>query len=425
MQRVQTRTVVGAAGGILLLSGVIGVPTAAAASPGAVPAATPPVPYTVVANGLNNPRHLSFSRSGALYVAESGTGGSGPCITNSERSLVCYGPSGSITEIRKITGHHQTTWKQRRVVTGLPSLAPPADIPGSPNGAPVTKGANATGPSGVVVLRHHHYVVSVGLGAPPSARKRGQATKSPTSTDAATLPRGFGTLVSGAFRAQHRHFHYHGLKSHRTWRVMADIARHEATTNPIDNPDSNPASVVRTGWSYVVADAGGNTVLKVSRRGKVRTIAAFQDVMVQAPGAPTGTLMPMQFVPTAVVPGPRHAYYVSQLTGFPFPKGGAAIWKIVPGHAPTVYASGLTNVTDIAFATDGSLYAVEISTEGLASGGAPIGALVRIPRGGGAAQTVVGGLFAPYGVALHGRYAFVTTGSVLPGGGQVIRIPLH
>lgn len=428
MHRAQIRTVASAAGGVLLLGGLAAAPAAATAPAGASPAgvaptaAPAPPTYPVIATGLNNPRHLSFSPSGALYVAESGMGGTGPCIISSEGGQVCYGPTGSITKVTRSLTKHQGKWWQRRVVTRLPSLAPPADIPPGPGQAPVAKGGSATGPSGVVVLNRHRVVVSVGLGAPPSARDRGKATAGPTSTTPATLPRGFGTLLTGTLHRHHR-FGF-GHKSHRNWRVLADLAAHEARTNPVDNPDSNPASVVRVGSRYYVADAGGNTVLKVNRHGKIRTIAKFQDTMVQAPGAPTGTMMPMQFVPTAVVRGPHHAFYVSQLTGFPFPKGGAAIWKVRPGHAPKVYASGLTNVTDLAFARDGSLYVVEISTEGLASGGAPIGALLRIPAGGGAAQVVAGGLFAPYGVALRGHHAYVTTGSILPVGGEVVRIPL-
>ena len=58
--------------------------------------------------------------------------------------------------------------------------------------------------------------------------------------------------------------------------------------------------------------------------------------------------------------GPDGAYYISQLTGFPFEKGDANIWRVVPGQAATVYASGLTNLTDLAFAPDGSLYATGI-----------------------------------------------------------------
>lgn len=89
-----------------------------------------PAPSKTVATGLNNPRHVSYDH-GALYVAESGTGGSGPCITGAE-GRACYGASGSIT---RVSAHGQ-----RRVVTGLPSIA-----------AQGQSGAQATGPSDVLV----------------------------------------------------------------------------------------------------------------------------------------------------------------------------------------------------------------------------------------------------------------------------------
>ena len=89
---------------------------------------------------------------------------------------------------------------------------------------------------------------------------------------------------------------------------------------------------------------------------------------------------------------------------------------------PTVYASGLTNVTSLAFDQWGHLYAVEISANGLLSG--PIGALVRVPAGSTSPKVVVGGLTAPYGLAFRGHQAYVTTGSVSPDAGKVVRIGL-
>jgi sugar lactone lactonase YvrE len=114
--------------------------------------------------------------------------------------------------------------------------------------------------------------------------------------------------------------------------------------------------------------------------------------------------------------------YNSQFTGFPFEKGDARIWRVVPGRAPTVYASGLTNVTDLAFARDGSLYAVQISSEGLLTG--PIGALVKVTPGGSQHTTIAGGLFGPYGVAIDRDVAYVSRCAVCPGGGEVIKVPL-
>ena len=72
---------------------------------------------------------------------------------------------------------------------------------------------------------------------------------------------------------------------------------------------------------------------------------------------PPFSQVPADPVPTSVVKGPDGAFYVSQLTGFPFTPGVANIWRLVPGQTPTVYASGLTNMTDLAFGPDGSLYA--------------------------------------------------------------------
>ena len=158
--------------------------------------------------------------------------------------------------------------------------------------------------------------------------------------------------------------------------------------------------------------------------GATSTIAELPGLMATAPpflGLPPGTQIPVQAVPTSVAVRPDRDYYVSQLTGFPFEKGLAKIYRIGRDGSLSMYAQGLTNVTDLAFADDGTLYAVQISTDGLLTG--PIGALVKVnPRG--APEVVAGDLFAPYGLALSGRAAYVTTGSVLAGDGEVVRIPL-
>ncbi len=337
--------------------------------------------YEVVASGLNNPRQLSFTPNGALFVAESGRGGDGPCMIGGEGDEVCFGLSGSITKV-----HHGT---QRRVLTDLPSLA-------------TEDGSQASGPADVEVTGNQQFVVSIGLGTNPANR-----AQLPASGQA------MGTLIQGTFN--------------RGWSTMADIAGHEAQTNPIDDPDSNPTGVLRHGGTYLNTDSGGNTLLMATRTGRVRTLAAFPDRMVDAPpflGLPPGTQLPMQAVPTSVVRGPDGAFYVSQLTGFPFPPGGSNIYRVMPGHTPTVYATGLTNVTDLAFAPDGTLYAVEIAEQGLLNG--PVGALVKVApaASGGQNEVVLNGLTAPYGVALRGGDAFVTTCSVCAGGGQVIKVDL-
>ncbi|HEU5486287.1 MAG TPA: ScyD/ScyE family protein, partial [Microlunatus sp.] len=168
-------------------------------------------------------------------------------------------------------------------------------------------------------------------------------------------------------------------------------------------------------------------VLSVSHRGSIRLVTTFPTTrQTDAPpflGLPPGTQIPYQEVPTSVATkGHDGAYYVSQLTGFPFPPGQANIHRVDPRTGnTTIYASGLTNVTDLAF-KGRTLYAVQISAEGLLNG--PIGSLVKITPRGSTHTTIKGGLSAPYGIAVKGDYAYVTVGSVAKDQGQVLKIRL-
>jgi len=57
----------------------------------------------------------------------------------------------------------------------------------------------------------------------------------------------------------------------------------------------------------------------------------------------------------------------------------------------------------------------------------PIGSAVKVERGGtdpSVHTPVAAGLFAPYGIAIKGNSAYVTTGAVAAGAGQVIKIRL-
>ena len=90
----------------------------------------------VIADGLNNPRGLEIGGSGAIFVAEAGTGGSGPCQMGPNGEESCFGLTGSVTRIN-------TAGKVKRVITGLPSHAAPdgsaaigiSDIAMHPHGA--------------------------------------------------------------------------------------------------------------------------------------------------------------------------------------------------------------------------------------------------------------------------------------------------
>ena len=64
----------------------------------------------------------------------------------------------------------------------------------------------------------------------------------------------------------------------------------------------------------------------------MQTLAVFDSRMVDAPSIPDlPAQIPMQSVPTGVV-AHDGAYFVSELTGFPFQIGAARVHRVVPGN---------------------------------------------------------------------------------------------
>jgi hypothetical protein len=372
---------------VLLL--VLGVAPAAAATTSA--AATTGV--DVVASGLDSPRHLAFGSRGDLFVAEAGRGGSGPCFIGGE-GPACMGATGAVTKIDR-------RGRQSRIAEGLASYA---NTPGN---------TNAIGPHGITVLGADRlYVTNGGPTAPTDP-----TTGAPISRDtlAAQNPAAdlFGWLLL--------------IKHHGQIRKVADIWAFERDVNPdaaVGNPaiDSNPVDVLFDRGRFVVADAGGNAIDVVNHRGRVRNLAVFPNRLVPNPfGGPD---IPMQAVPTSVVEGPDHQYYVSQLTGFPFPPGGANVYRVNPRTgAVTVFASGFTNIMDLAFGKNGTLYVLEIDHDGLLSGSTD-GGLFAVSRDGTRRQIALppGTLTLPGGIAVSRDGLYVTNNAVSPGGGQVLRI---
>jgi hypothetical protein len=299
------------------------------------------------------------------------------------------GTTGAVTAIEN--GNEE----QHRVVTGLPSLAAPAD-----------KGAFALGASDVD-FRGRSALMTIGLAADPNLRAKLGAAGRETATVQTMTPRG---VID-------------------RW---ADIAPFEIAENPDgDLPgahvDTNPHSIYALNDGAVVADAGGNTLLHIDENGDISTLAVFPFQMVKAPdflGLPPGTKIPMQPVPTSVTRGPNGAYYVGTLTGFPFPTGRAKIFRVVPGQEPKVYTRGFTHITDLEWGDDGKLYVLQLTTRSLLDPNPGPGRLYRLEGGGVRTEIAPGRFQFSLGLAVSEGHAYVSDGGILPGGGRVHKIKL-
>lgn len=95
--------------------------------------------------------------------------------------------------------------------------------------------------------------------------------------------------------------------------------------------------------------------------------------------------------------------------------------KRINKSEPTIYASGFTNIIDIAFAEDGTLYALEIATNSLLAEGP--GGLWTVPPGGGTGTRILTDpLLLPGGIAIDDNGAlYITNLSIFPDG-QALRV---
>ena len=363
--------------------------TVTAQSPGTGPT------ITQVATGLDSPRGVAVTADGTLYVAEAGKGGTDPCIEHPELGHLCFGATAGIS---KVSGGTAT-----RVVDGLMSAL---DTSGETFGA-----------SDVIVAKDGTLWYLIGGPAAGAADTRAKITGG----------EGIGQLYKVGADGKSV--------------SVADLAAFESANNPDAAqpgnalPDSNANGLVATDSGVAIADAGANDLLLVDGDGKISVAAVFPVVFQPAPPDPSASaapgaspqMVPMDPVPTSVAVGPDGAYFVGQLTGFPFPAGGASVFRVVPGEAPTKYASGFTNIIDVAFGGDGSLYVLEIAHDGLlasAPGTPPQGGLWRVPPGGGTPELLVSqGLVMPGGMAVAADGTiYVSTCAVCPGVGSIVSV---
>lgn len=370
----------------------------------------------VLAEGLNAPRGVAVAADGSIFVVEAGAAGDTCMSTGAsegpEPGEMCLGPTGSVARIA-------ADGTVEKVIDGLISAG---------------SGPEVGGVSDIAFIDDQSFYLIANLGGDPASR----VDLPPEMADMA------GWLWRGTLDG--------------SLEKVADVAAFETSDNPDSadpgsSLDSNPYGVAAVEGGSLIADAGGNDLLMVDEAGEVSLVAVFPSREFEFPaevlaamggvpegeGAPpegeappAGTMVPIpiQAVPTSVAVGPDGAYYVGQLTGGPFPVGGASVWRVSPEGDVSEYATGFSAIMGLDFASDGTLYVAEMAHAGLMSfftGEAPpIGAVLSVAPGGGEPTMVATGeqLMALGGLAVGEDGAvYVSTGTVMgPGAGALVKI---
>ncbi len=342
------------------LAGALALSTQSTAAPGDPSAASAARPrHSVVVSGLDNPRQLTALPGGKLLVAEAGHGASDPsgCVGEGEE-VQCVGNTGRVSVV-------DARGRRRTVMSDLLSAAGP-------------DGSFAVGSDGAAKVGSTVY--SIITWGPPEM-----------------FPDGVSGKQSGKL-----------LRTTRSGgtKVLADVSAYEFA-HDVDGEgvESNPYAVLALGKDrLLVADAAGDYIAKVDRKGKVRVWAKMKEYGKK-----------VDAVPTTLAEGPDGKVYVGELhSELP---GKARVWRYSRTGKPLRSWKGFTTVTGVAVAKDGTLYVSELFGGDCGFDQIPTcfpGHVVRVKPNG--KRTSIAVPF-PAGVAVQGKKVYVNAFSVSPSTG--------
>ena len=378
---------------VLAAAGLMVAPFAPAAQ------AAPAARVSVVVQGLNNPKRLTIGPDGHLLIVESGVGD--PTKSNCVPTLgdtgaptsTCVAKTG---DILRVNGHAATA-----MLRGLPSAI------------------DTTSGEVAAQLRWSGFTTILW-------------SRCRTRTSCRMVPPG----CPAPTRWQARHSRR--VQPRSSWTLGPDLAafahEHPQTTTggtPGENPrDSDPYDIAPYKGGLAIADAAANDVVWVSPSGKLSILGRLPAVAETVPAGvfgPTSVTIQAQFVPTSLAVGKDGALYVGGLRGVPSLPGTASVYRLTPGHAPTLYAKGFSAISDIAFDHQGRLLVLELSTGGLLAPPTVPGALIRVNHDHSRTTLLSTGLSQPTGLAVGNDGAIyianhgTSPGSATPSG-EIIKL---
>lgn len=236
------------------------------------------------------------------------------------------------------------------------------------------------------------------------------------------------------------------VAKHGKVRQLADLMANELKNNPDGQtqfgPDgapldalSNPFSLLAVrghGGGVLVADGGGNVVLRVSAKGKVSNFFVPPVINTGAcEGRPNNdeAHTGCDPVPTGLAYGPRNTIYVSTLTGEAPGEGRVYVLDAKSGKVRKVI-KGFSSPTGIAVAKDGTIYVSEV-LEGMPEGEpgpgfdpSTVGQLVKVSPWG---KRTYAQVTMPTGLVLSGKTLYSSAWSIagflgIEGAGQVVKV---
>lgn len=336
-----------------------------------VQAAGPSANVSVVATGLEGPRGLKFGPDGSLYVAEAGHGGMTSTVgTSCEQVPGPVGPytGGKTARISKIA----LSGTRTTVIDNLPS------------GKTSTPTGDTVGVGDIAFIGTTMYALIAGGGC----------------------SHGVPDVPAGVIR----------VNADGSWTPVADYSAfaktHPVKTPALDDfePDGTLYGMVAVDGSLYITEPNRTELDKVTLDGTITRV-------VEMSSEPWNGLTGLAYANASL--------YAGSLTDFPIKQGAAKIWKITPGGASSVAASGLTAVLSVAFDSGGQMYALEFTTEDNAFPTPDTGKVVRVTASG-ALETIATGLSVPTAMTFgpDGNLYVSNLGAAPPGAGQIVRITL-